>query len=277
MAGRLGIRRGVVARAADGTSSSGQLSHPGGDPAVAVRVRGLRRSFGSRVVLDDLHLDVARGECLAILGHSGCGKSTLLRAISGLDPAVGDDVTLLGKAAVVFQQPRLLPWKRVEANVGLGLERAEARTAVADALAEVGLTARAGDWPATLSGGEAHRVSLARALVRRPSVLLLDEPFASLDALTRLRMHALVQRLWQAHGFTLVIVTHDVDEALLLADRVIVLDGGHISLDLPVDLHRPRRRTTTDFDDLRLRLLRQLGVDDAEAGIHPSDLEEATR
>jgi sulfonate transport system ATP-binding protein len=200
---------------------------------------------------------------VAVLGQSGCGKSTLLRAVAGLDPSVGDAVRVNGSVAVMFQQPRLLPWKRVCDNVGLGLARQDRDHLVEAALAEVDLSARARDWPATLSGGEAQRAALARALVRRPAVLLLDEPFASLDALTRLRIQRLVVQLWGAHGLAMVVVTHDVDEAIVLADRAVVLERGGIGLDVPIELPRPRRRASAAFESLRLRLLRDLGVEPA--------------
>jgi sulfonate transport system ATP-binding protein len=150
----------------------------------SVTVRGLRRDYGARTVLRDLDLDIAPGEFVALIGRSGTGKSTLLRALAGLDRAVTGELEVTGTAAVAFQEPRLLPWKRVRDNVTLGLAGAEDRAR--DALREVGLEAHAGAWPVTLSGGEAQRVALARALVREPRLLLLDEPFAALDALTRI-------------------------------------------------------------------------------------------
>jgi sulfonate transport system ATP-binding protein len=189
----------------------------------AARVRGATRAFDNGpLVLDNLDLDIEPGEFVALLGVSGTGKSTLLRALAGLDPDTAGELEVPGTVAVAFQEPRLLPWRRVLANVALGLRTQDPQTVARQALAEVGLTDKAHAWPITLSGGEAQRAALARALVREPSLLLLDEPFSALDALTRIAMHSLVLRLWQRHRPAVLLVTHDVDEALLLADRVLV-------------------------------------------------------
>ncbi|GIG40203.1 ABC transporter ATP-binding protein [Cellulomonas phragmiteti] len=200
---------------------------------MSVRVRGLRRAFGTREVLGGLDLDVAAGACVAVVGRSGGGKSTLLRALAGLDPHASADVLdVAGPAGVVFQEPRLLPWEPVWRNVLLGPgphPRRSDRPRAVEALAEVGLVDHADAWPLTLSGGEAQRVALARALVRRPRVLLLDEPFGALDALTRLAAHALLRDVRAARPVATVLVTHDVDEALALADEVRVLDGGRLA------------------------------------------------
>lgn len=225
----------------------------------AVEVRGLSRVFGQNVVLENFDLALKAGEFVALLGRSGSGKSTLLRTLAGLDPAPLGAVTVPDAHAVVFQEPRLLPWKRVWQNVTLGLRQKNARAAAEAALAEVGLGHRLQAWPLTLSGGEAQRVALARALVRAPDLLLLDEPFAALDALSRLKMQSLVAALWAAHRPAVLLVTHDVDEALLLADRVVVLEHGRIGLDLKVNLPRPRHHDQ-QFDNLRARLLAALGV-----------------
>lgn len=229
----------------------------------AVTVRGLTRSFGGPAVLDGLDLDLEPGSFTVLLGRSGSGKSTLLRTLAGLDPAPEGTVFMPKERAVVFQEPRLLPWKRVWRNVALGLSQDDARAKAEAALAELGLAHRLNAWPLTLSGGEAQRVALARALVREPRLMLLDEPFAALDALTRLRMQALVARLWQEHGFTVLLVTHDVDEALLLGDRAVVLEGGRIGVDLPIPLARPRHHADAGFQQLRQKLLGALGVDDS--------------
>jgi sulfonate transport system ATP-binding protein len=227
-----------------------------------VHIRGLTRRFGDRTVLDHLDLDLAPGSFTALLGRSGSGKTTLLRTLAGLDPApVGTMVQVPSPTAVVFQEPRLLPWAPVWQNVSLGLDGDDSRARAAAALQEVGLARHADAWPLTLSGGEAQRVALARALVRQPKLLLLDEPFAALDALTRIRMHALVQDLWRTHGPAVLIVTHDVDEAILLADRVLLLDGGRIALDLDVGLGRPRTVSSAGHAGLRRTLLGALGVD----------------
>ena len=230
---------------------------PGGP---AARVRGLNRAFGGRVVLDGVDLDIAPGEFVAMLGVSGTGKSTLLRALAGLDREVTGELSVPGPVAVAFQEPRLLPWRRVLANVALGLRVPDAGAVAERALEEVGLTERADAWPLTLSGGEAQRAALARALVREPSLLLLDEPFSALDALTRIAMHRLVLRLWESHRPAVLLVTHDVDEALILADRVLVLATGRIVFSGPVDLPRPRDRDNPGLTELRHRLLTELGV-----------------
>jgi sulfonate transport system ATP-binding protein len=226
--------------------------------APAVSVRQLNRAFDGRLVLDNLDLDIAPGEFVAMLGVSGSGKSTLLRALAGLDDEVTGELEVPGTVAVAFQEPRLLPWRRVLANVSLGLRVPAADAVARQALDEVGLTERTAAWPLTLSGGEAQRAALARALVRDPDLLLLDEPFSALDALTRIAMHDLVIRLWERHRPAVLLVTHDVDEALLLADRVLVLAEGRIALSCPVDLPRPRNRD--ELTELRRRLLAELGV-----------------
>jgi len=229
----------------------------------AVRVRGLTRRFGQHTVLDRLDLDIRAGEFVALLGQSGSGKTTLLRTLAGLDAVEGDArVELPPQHAVVFQEPRLFPWKRVWRNLTLGLRDGDARSRALAALAEVGLAHRVDAWPLTLSGGEAQRAGLARALVREPRLLLLDEPFAALDALTRIKVQQLVAQLWQAHRPAVLLVTHDVDEALLLADRAVVLIDGRIAVDLPVTLPRPRRHGGAEFEALRRRILGALGVED---------------
>jgi sulfonate transport system ATP-binding protein len=225
-------------------------------------VRGLTRAFGDRRILDGLDLAIEQGEFVALLGRSGSGKSTLLRALAGLDRETTGELTVEGTVAVAFQEPRLLPWKRVIDNVALGLSRGAKPQ---EALEEVGLGALAGAWPLTLSGGEAQRASLARALVREPGLLLLDEPFSALDALTRITMHRLVLDLWRRHAdsgerLSVLLVTHDVDEALLLADRVLVLGEGRIAYESRVEAERPRR--PQDLIALRAELLRRLGVEE---------------
>jgi sulfonate transport system ATP-binding protein len=225
-----------------------------------VELHQVRRIFGERAVLDGFELTIRSAEFVAILGPSGTGKTTLLRLLSGLDQADGGTVRVARRRSVVFQEPRLVPAKRVWQNVVLGQRGPVARQRAVMALTEVGLVNHVDAWPRTLSGGEAQRVALARAMVREPSLLLLDEPFASLDALTRIRMHELVGQLWQRHRPAVVLVTHDVDEAILLADRVIVLSHGRVTLDLPVALPRPRGRAGLQFAELRVRLLGELGV-----------------
>ena len=246
---------------------------------VGFSVQGLTQSFGdARPVLDGLDLTLAPGAFVALLGQSGSGKSTLLRILAGLDQPRAGTVRLPSRRAVVFQEPRLLPWQRVWRNVVLGLDVAEPRETALAALAEVGLAHRADAWPLTLSGGEAQRCALARALVREPELMLLDEPFAALDALTRMRMQALVRTLWTRHRPATLLVTHDVDEALLLADEALVLEHGRIALRLSIDLPHPRRRDHSRFASLRATLLRALGVveeADTQPGVRYGDLTAA--
>lgn len=225
----------------------------------AVRVQGFTKAFGDQVVLDHLDLEIAQGQFVALLGASGSGKTTLLRTLGGLDSAPAETVITPARRAIVFQEPRLLPWRRAEANVRLGLRTPDAKARADAALEEVGLSHRKTAWPATLSGGEAQRVALARALVREPELLLLDEPFAALDALTRLKMHDLVLDLWRRHTPAVLLVTHDVDEALSLADRVLVLARGQIREAVDVTDPRPRAHGVA-FQALRARLLKALGV-----------------
>jgi sulfonate transport system ATP-binding protein len=227
---------------------------------LAVEVIGLTRQFGPNQVLQGLDLAIRPGEFVALLGRSGSGKSTLLRTLAGLDPAPPGTLRVPTAKSVVFQEPRLLPWKRVWKNVTLGLRTANPRARAEAALEEVGLGHRLNAWPLTLSGGEAQRAALARALVREPALLLLDEPFAALDALTRLKMQALVTDLWRVHQPAVLLVTHDVDEALTLADRVLMLENGKIVLDMTTHLPRPRRHESAAFADLRRELLGALGV-----------------
>jgi sulfonate transport system ATP-binding protein len=233
--------------------------------APVVRIRGLCRAFGPQQVLDGLDLDIGDGEFVAMLGRSGSGKSTLLRALAGLDDGVTGSVVVPRSRAVVFQSPRLLPWRRALANVAFALRVAGPDTPgriarARAALDEVGLADKARSWPLSLSGGEAQRVSLARALVREPDLLLLDEPFGALDALTRLKMYRLLHELWARRQMAVLHVTHDVDEAILLADRVVVLSDGRVSLDRTVELRFPRSRGDEGFDELRRTLLTALGV-----------------
>ncbi|WP_007515342.1 ABC transporter ATP-binding protein [Pseudofrankia saprophytica] len=250
-------------------SAAGSAGPTGGDTdGVAVRVRGLRRAFGERVVLDGLDLTIAAGEFVALLGRSGSGKSTLLRILGGFDTAIEGDVLAATRRSVVFQEARLLPWTRALGNVTLGLPGKDVAARGRAALAEVGLGGRERAWPVTLSGGEAQRVALARALVREPDLVMLDEPFGALDALTRIRMHALLRELCRRHRPAVLFVTHDVDEAILLADRVLVLTDGRLSLDVPVDVAPPRLRSDPAFAALRSCLLAELGVDDIAEGTY---------
>src|SRR5690606_15578249 len=210
----------------------GVATHPSLTPRPAVRIRRLVRRYGERTVLDGIDLDIAVGEFVALLGRSGSGKSTLLRAIAQLDhDLVGTgEIHAPANRAVVFQDARLLPWTRVLDNVVLGMQDSHAVRRGRAALTEVGLAGREESWPVELSGGEQQRVALARALVREPALLLADEPFGALDALTRMRMHDLLIELCRRHRPAVLLVTHDVDEAITLADRVLVLADGRIAV-----------------------------------------------
>lgn len=221
--------------------------------APAVVVSGLRRIYGQRVVINNLNLRIERGDFVALLGESGCGKTTLLRALAGLDPIQGGRIDAPRRPAVVFQEHRLLPWDTLAQNVSLGLQGGHLRERAAAALTEVGLGDRLDDWPRNLSGGQAQRVALARALVQEPELLLLDEPFAALDALTRIRMHDLVKELVARHRPGVLLVTHDVDEAIALADRILVMRGGAIAFE-----HHNTARGTGAVT--RAKLLGELGV-----------------
>ena len=236
-----------------------------GELSPAVRVTSLHRSFNEAGgVLNGLDLDIAPGEFVALLGRSGSGKSTLLRALAGLDRGVAGTgvIEVPEKVSVVFQDSRLLPWKRVLDNVTLGLRAGDASDRGRQALAEVGLAGREKAWPHELSGGEQQRASLARSLVRDPQLLLADEPFGALDALTRIRMHTLLRKLCEVHQPAVLLVTHDVDEAIVLADRVIVLDGGVVRHDARVELDGRRSQADPAFARLRAQLLTELGVED---------------
>jgi sulfonate transport system ATP-binding protein len=231
-------------------------------PPLAVRATGLSRAFDGRGILHDIDLEVRRGEFVVLLGRSGSGKSTLLRILARLDAEFTGELRVPTRPAVAFQDSRLLPWSRVLDNVVLGLHGRDVRRRAEELLAEVGLAERARAWPKTLSGGEAQRAALARALMREPDLLLMDEPFGALDALTRIRMHRLLRTLCDRYSPGVLLVTHDVDEAVLLADRILVLTEGRLSLDLPVALPAAGRRRTPEFTELRTRLLTELGVED---------------
>lgn len=230
-----------------------------------VTAHGITRSFDARPVLRGVDLAVRQGEFVCVVGRSGVGKTTLLRVLAGLDRDFAGTVAIDRRRGLMFQDPSLLPWQRVLTNVTLGLPKREARDAGLRALAEVGLEDRPDAWPLDLSGGERQRVALARALVRRPRLLLLDEPFGALDAFTRTQMQQLLNRVVQAHAAAGILVTHDLDEAILLANRVIVLANGRITLEVPVNLPGPRDPSDQQFQQLRLALLDALtGATQAE-------------
>lgn len=241
------------------------VSDPVSDPAqlerpVVASATGVRRCFADQVVLDGVDLSVGRGEFVALLGRSGSGKSTLLRILGGLDTGATGEVVTGERPAVAFQDPRLLPWRRVLDNVVLGLRGPDGRGRASAVLDEVGLAGRERAWPRQLSGGQRQRVALARALVREPDLLLLDEPFSALDALTRISAQDLVRRLVDRHRPAVLMVTHDVEEALVLADRIVLLADGVVALDEHVDVPRPRRRDDPALVAWRTRLLSLLGV-----------------
>ena len=229
-----------------------------------ISISGLEMSFGGTPVLRGIDLEVPAGQFLAVVGKSGCGKSTLLRLLTGLDQPTGGGFSFTAvdgappAARIVFQEPRLLPWESVERNVAVGLGEHAGRDALSKArtaLAEVQLEEKAAEWPSRLSGGQRQRVALARALVSRPDFLALDEPLGALDALTRITMQELVEQVWREQKFTTLFVTHDVGEAVALADRVVVLDDGHIALDVAIDSPRPRRRGAPELAEIERNLL----------------------
>lgn len=241
-----------------------QLNASTASPVVSVRK--LSRRFGTRLVLDGIDLDIPQGQFVALLGRSGSGKSTILRALAGLDTDgfQADTLTVPKSLSVVFQDARLLPWRSLLQNVTFGLKGPDPAGRARDTLAQVGLAGRETSWPGELSGGEQQRVALARALARQPELLLADEPFGALDALTRLRMHALLRRLCERHRPAVLLVTHDVDEAIHLAERILVLDQGRLTVDIPVDLPLTHPARETRAAALRTHLLASLGVEHDE-------------
>ncbi len=232
---------------------------------VTIHIRGATKRFGDRTALSNITFEAEPGEFVAVIGHSGCGKSTLLRLIAGLERPttgkvfVGSDEVLgiASQTRMMFQEPRLLPWKSVEENVSIGI-RGSAHPRARDVLAQVGLAERNADLPRVLSGGQKQRVALARALASRPQLLLLDEPLGALDALSRIEMQQLIERVWQEEGFTAVLVTHDVEEAVILADTVVLISEGTIEDAFLVDLPRPRRRNHSQVGELAQILLDRL-------------------
>ncbi|HVY97866.1 MAG TPA: ABC transporter ATP-binding protein [Dongiaceae bacterium] len=233
--------------------------------SVAIRLDGVAKSFGERAVLDDLSLTIEAGQFVAVVGRSGCGKTTLLRMIAGLEGVSTGQVTvddqpvvgLRSDVRLLFQEPRLLPWHRVLSNVGIARGSGWQAHAQA-ALEDVGLGDRAQDWPAVLSGGQRQRVALARALVSRPKALLMDEPFGALDALTRSEMHQLLLRVRVEYGFTAILITHDVREALALADRILVLKEGGVARDIPIDVPLDLRRASPALQRLERTILTEV-------------------
>lgn len=241
------------------TASDLVAEAPGPTTTNVIDLYGLSKTYGDQVILDDFALTVRRGEFVALLGRSGTGKTTLLRILAGLEEATSGHVNIAARTSVVFQEPRLIQAQRVWRNVVLSTSRrGEAHERAIAALTEVGLADKARAWPKSLSGGEAQRVGLARALFRSPDLLLLDEPFGALDAFTRRTAQDLVTTLWQDHRVGVLLVTHDIEEAALLADRIVVLGKGLIQADLPVDLPRPRDVTSAAFNAIKRRVLDSL-------------------
>lgn len=235
---------------------------------IFIESQNINKKFTNTQVLKDLNLTIYPGEFVCLVGRSGCGKSTFLRLLAGLEKASSGEITLDGVVnekvhsdiRIMFQDSRLLPWRTVIQNVALGLPK-ESYALALDALKEVGLEDKANEWPANLSGGQKQRVALARALVHKPRLLLLDEPLGALDALTRIEMQILIERIWQEHKFTVLLVTHDVSEAVILGDRVVLIEEGKITLDLEIKLPRQRERGTAQFAELEGNILsRVLGT-----------------
>jgi sulfonate transport system ATP-binding protein len=229
---------------------------------IFIESQNVIKKFGNTQVLKELNLTINSGEFVCVVGRSGCGKSTFLRLLAGLEKASLGEITLDGSridgvhsdVRIMFQDSRLLPWRTVIENVALGLPKESYDLAI-DALKEVGLEDKANEWPANLSGGQKQRVALARALVHKPRLLLLDEPLGALDALTRIEMQSLIERIWQEHKFTVLLVTHDVSEAVILGDRVVLIEEGKITLDLEIKLPRQRERGSAEFAQLEANIL----------------------
>lgn len=243
--------------------------------ATPLEIQGLNKQYGALSVLQDITLAIAPGEFVSIVGSSGCGKSTLLRLIVGLEGGYQGHILLGGQPVtgtgldrgIVFQEHRLFPWLTVEKNVALGLLNAgltegQQRATVREHIALVGLQGFEKAYPHQLSGGMSQRVAIARALVNRPDILLLDEPFGALDAMTRAHLQGELRRIWQQEGITMVLVTHDVEEAVYLGDRVVVMEPrpGRIRRTVPVPLAHPRERTSHAFTTVKDAVLREFAA-----------------
>jgi len=236
----------------------------GTDPIL--KLLNISKAFDNKEVLRKLDLQVNMGDFVAVVGRSGCGKSTLLRIIAGLEQISSGNITVNGQelngrnnsAKIMFQDGRLLPWKKVYDNVGLGLKLDSQKQQILKILEQVGLSDRSQAWPSELSGGQQQRVALARALIHEPQLLLLDEPLGALDALTRIEMHELIENLWREKQLTTILVTHDVEEAVALANRVILIEEGEIVMDLPIRLPYPRQRDNPLFSKLVSQILNEI-------------------
>lgn len=247
---------------------------------VQLHIARLQKSFGEQPVLRSIELEVKPGEFIAVIGRSGCGKSTLLRVIAGLEPSTSGEIWINDQPVqhvhpetrMMFQDARLLPWNKVIDNVAIGLRKEDRHKAEA-ALEQVGLGARANEWPSVLSGGQKQRVALARALASHPKLLLLDEPLGALDALTRIEMQQLIESLWQQQPFTTVLITHDVEEAVLLADRVVLIEEGSIAMDRIVPFSRPRQRGNAEVAAFIDKILKRvMGITEVESRNEAEDL-----
>lgn len=233
--------------------------------AVKIELINVSKSFGDKEVLHNVNLTIEKGEFVAIIGKSGSGKSTLLRLVSNLEPLSSGELLFdhvpagesKAKLTMMYQDSRLLPWKKVIDNVGLGLE-GNWKEKAEKALKAVGLIEYKDEWPTRLSGGQQQRVALARALVHEPAILMLDEPLSALDALTRIEMQNLIEKIWADLGFTALLVTHDVSEAVRLADRIVLIEDGNIAMDQKVDYPRPRSKSQQELVELEEKILNRI-------------------
>lgn len=248
-----------------------------GNSTPSLRISGYTKRFDDNLILNKIDLEIMPGEFTVIVGRSGCGKSTLLRSIAGFDGDYGGSISYEGTIGFGFQDSRYLPWRRVWQNIVLGVpgRRRDMKKHAEVLLGQVGLREKADQWPSTLSGGEVQRMALARMLSKKPSLVLLDEPFGAIDALTRIRIQALLEQVWKTHALTVVMVTHDIDEAVALGDRIVVLKDGRLARDVRVDLPRPRKREGRRFDDLKTTVLQELDVLD-DNGL-PRSVEEGVQ
>lgn len=233
--------------------------------AVKIELINVSKSFGDKEVLHNVNLTIEKGEFVAIIGKSGSGKSTLLRLVSNLESLSSGELLFdhvpagesKAKLTMMYQDSRLLPWKKVIDNVGLGLE-GNWKEKAEKALQAVGLIEYKDEWPTRLSGGQQQRVALARALVHQPAILMLDEPLSALDALTRIEMQNLIEKIWADLGFTALLVTHDVSEAVRLADRIVLIEDGNIAMDQKVDYPRPRSKSQQELVELEEKILNRI-------------------